>query len=150
MKTFILDGTERVFRSALDALLVAHEKATPRKRIKIEIKLYRRRRSRSQNALMHMWFGEIAAQTGHSPADVKEALKAELLGYEAYLDVFGRERTRPRPTSSLNRREAMEFMDAIQALAADFGWHLTDPEPEEVRRWREELQADPLAAAEME
>lgn len=104
--------------------------------MEIRIGVQQTRRTRAQNALQHKWYGEIAEATGHTAAEVKEALKRALLP-SIVISVMGKQEVVPVPTSSLTKREAMDYMDRIQAMAADYGIALTDPGEQQWREWIE-------------
>ena len=108
----------------------------------VTIKPHRKRRSSSQNATLHLWFSEIAEQTGASPDEVKQSLKADLLGMvEARHPITRASIMVPRPTASLNKVECMDFMERIQQMAAEWGFALT--QPDRWREWEDDARADP-------
>jgi len=115
------------------------------KQAQVEVTTYRRGRSLSQLRTQHMWYGEIADQTGHSPEEVKELLKAEF-GPALVVHVGDRERSVPKPSSEYTKAEAWEYMTRIQSWAGEWGLVLTNPEPEQVRQWRQELDDEREAA----
>lgn len=103
-------------------------------------------RTQSQNATQHMWYGEIAEQTGHTPAEVKDWLKDELLP-KVEVTIRGRTKLQAKETSALSKAEAIEYMEAIQALASDMGFFLTQPDGDSMLRWRDEADSERRAAA---
>lgn len=105
--------------------------------MEIRIGVHQTRRTRAQNALQHKWYGEIAEATGHTASEVKEALKRALLP-STVISVMGKQEVIPVPTSSLTKREAMDYMDRIQAMAAEYGIALTDPGEAQWRDWLEQ------------
>ena len=80
-------------------------------------------RSNSQNAVMHMWFGEIAEQIGDDPRSVKADIKAKFLPMVEGLHGI----MRTKDTHELTKPEMMDFMTEIQVLAAEYQWELTQP-----------------------
>lgn len=97
------------------------------------------KRSVSQNALSHKWFGELSrwliskGKDFATPEWVKAALKSTFLGYVDVVDtdvVTGNKTTRQelRHTSSLDTGEMKLFMDMVYHWALDRGIMLTIPE----------------------
>ena len=91
--------------------------------VRVTIERYTARRSLSQNAVMHMWFGEIAEQIGDDPASVKADIKAmflpEIEGLHGII--------RTKDTHELSTPEMMDFMTQIQVLGSEMKWELTQP-----------------------
>lgn len=73
------------------------------------------KRSLSQNSYAHVVFTYISEATGHEVLEVKEFMKAMFLSRP---DRCGKMRV--RGTSSLNRREMSEFIEAVIRWAAIF------------------------------
>lgn len=71
-----------------------------------------------QRKQSHVWFDEIANETGHTAAEVKEFLMSELLS-PVEIEIAGKRRTRRRSWTELSREEAQVFMDRVQTWAAD-------------------------------
>ena len=97
------------------------------------------KRSLSQNALAHKWFGELSAwliskgKDFATPEWVKAAMKSTFLGYVEVIDtdvVTGKKTSRQelRHTSSLDTGEMKLFMDMVYHWALDRGMMLTIPE----------------------
>lgn len=97
------------------------------------------KRSISQNALAHKWFGELSAwliskgKDFATPEWTKSAMKATFLGYVEVVDtdvINGKKTTRQelRHTSSLDTGEMKLFMDMVYGWALDRGMMLTIPE----------------------
>lgn len=114
--------------------------------MEVRIGVKQQRRTRSQNALQHLWYGEIAAATGHTPEEIKQALKEALLP-QVEVVVFGQRRMVPRETSSLTKHEAMDYMDRIQHMAADYGIELTDPGADQWKQWLIEAEEEAHGAS---
>lgn len=95
----------------------------------VVIKKFRRKRTTSQNALLHKWFGIIADDTGNTIEDVKEAYRDMFLGkVEVFLG--GESRLVGKSTTKLNTQEMSDFMGKIQAHAAS-ELIIRLPQPEE-------------------
>lgn len=82
-------------------------------------------RTIGENSLMHVYFSKIASETGNSLKAVKNYLKEEFLGYEEtiFINKDGEEvPTRElRSTTSLDIKEAAEFITQIEVWALEFG-----------------------------
>lgn len=103
------------------------------------------KRSLSQNALAHKWFGELSAwlvskgKDFATPEWVKAAMKSTFLGYVEAVDtdvITGKKTTRSelRHTSSLDTGEMKLFMDMVYHWALDRGVMLTIPENSEYKQ----------------
>ena len=103
------------------------------------------KRSLSQNALAHKWFGELSAwlvskgKDFATPEWVKAAMKSTFLGYVEVIDtdvITGKKTTRSelRHTSSLDTGEMKLFMDMVYGWALDRGVMLTIPDNSEYRQ----------------
>ena len=85
------------------------------------------KRTLSQNALMWMWFTCISRETGQPVQDIHDIYCARLLSRTAVtprgeiVRVYGQ-------TSKLSTAEMTEFMNAVQADAAEMGIILPLPE----------------------
>ena len=97
------------------------------------------KRSISQNALAHKWFGELSAwlvskgKDFATPEWVKAAMKSTFLGYAEVVDtdvITGKKTSRQelRHTSSLDTGEMKLFMDMVYHWALDRGMMLTIPD----------------------
>ena len=91
--------------------------------VRVTLERFVKPRSMNQNATMHMWFGEIAEQTGSDPKSVKSDLKAMFL--EEVEGMKGVIRT--KDTHELTTPEMMDFMENIQAFASEWDFILTQP-----------------------
>ena len=90
--------------------------------IKITIERYVSKRSLSQNALVHVWFTDIATQIGDTPSGVKDDVKQLFAPQiEGPLGVM-----RPMNTSEMDTVQMVDFMTAIQAKGAEMGWELSN------------------------
>lgn len=74
--------------------------------------------SDKQRKQSHVWFDEIANETGHTAAEVKDFLMSELLS-PVEIEIAGKRRTRRRSWTELSKDEAQIFMDRVQTWAAD-------------------------------
>lgn len=97
------------------------------------------KRSLSQNALAHAWFGELSrwliskGKDFATPEWTKSAMKSTFLGYVEVVDtdvITGKKTTRQelRHTSSLDTGEMKLFMDMVYHWALDRGMMLTIPD----------------------
>ena len=103
------------------------------------------KRSLSQNALAHKWFGELSAwlvskgKDFATPDWVKAAMKSTFLGYADVVDtdvITGKKTSRQelRHTSSLDTGEMKLFMDMVYHWALDRGVMLTIPDNSEYKQ----------------
>ena len=103
------------------------------------------KRSLSQNALAHKWFGELSAwlvskgKDFATPEWVKAAMKSTFLGYAEVVDtdvITGKKTSRQelRHTSSLDTGEMKLFMDMVYHWALDRGMMLTIPDNSEYKQ----------------
>ena len=103
------------------------------------------KRSLSQNALAHKWFGELSAwliskgKDFATPEWVKAAMKSTFLGYVEVVDtdvITGKKTSRQelRHTSSLDTGEMKLFMDMVYGWALDRGVMLTIPDNSEYKQ----------------
>lgn len=103
------------------------------------------KRSLSQNALAHAWFGELSrwliskGKDFATPEWTKSAMKATFLGYVEVVDtdvITGKKTSRQelRHTSSLDTGEMNLFMDMVYGWALDRGVMLTIPDNSEYRQ----------------
>ena len=97
----------------------------------VEIKRLQSKRSLSQNALLHKWFGVIADETGDTPEGVKDDLKRMFLPLvERESQITGETMMEPKRTRDLTKEEMCGFMTRIEAWAAT--WGITLPHPEDL------------------
>lgn len=119
---------------------------------RLQVKPWREKRSLSQNALFHMWMGEISeyliksGRTDATPEWVKRNLKKTYLGCEevTYTDfITGAKETswEPRHTSLLDTGEMHIFMCKVEAWCAQFGLVLTIPQSSEFQVLRDKQEA---------
>lgn len=116
------------------------------RKVLVEVTTYRAARSLSQLRTQHMWYAEIAEETGHSSEEIKALLK-DSFGPVLVIEVGGEERVVRKPSAQYTKAEAWEYMTRIQAWAAEMGFRITNPEPDEVRQWREDLERENADAA---
>lgn len=97
--------------------------------------IYSPSRSLSQNALMHIWFSEMAnhfsPKIDVDEEGIKYLMKNMFLGTE---DIKVGNTTIPnqvRSTSKLDKGEMMEFLNNIYAWAIDHGVKLSNPQNSE-------------------
>ncbi|WP_024551875.1 YbcN family protein [Franconibacter helveticus 513] len=119
---------------------------------RLVVKPWKEKRSLSQNALAHMWFGEISeyliksGRTDATPEWVKRNLKKTYLGSEqvTYTDFVTGEKTttwEPRHTSSLDTGEMHHFLCQVEGWCAQFGLALTIPNGCEFQQLRDKQEA---------
>ncbi len=98
----------------------------PAGKFTLTIKKQAKDRSVSQNALMWMWFACIADVTGNTKEEVHDAYCFMFLSRP--VTVGTRSGMIPQGTSGLNTEEMKEFLDKVQADAAnELGITLPDP-----------------------
>lgn len=113
------------------------------------IKPWRDKRSLPQNALSHMWYGEISeyllrsGRTDATPEWVKRNLKKTYLGSVevTYTDFVTSEKTsmwEPRHTSDLDSGEMHHFLCQVEMWCAQFGLALTIPHGCEFQQLRDQ------------
>ena len=97
-------------------------------------------RSLSQNALFHMWMGEMSKHFSQkvavSPGDMKKLMKNEFLGTE---DVVVGNTTIPhqlKSTKDLGKGEMHQFMEQVFHWGLDHGVQLPNPKNSEFHRAR--------------
>lgn len=97
---------------------------------RIEVGPQIKRRSEQQNRTLHMWINELAKQTGHSPAYMKEFVKA-MFGPLMGEVVRGDQQVHlTKSTADYTVVEMMSLMTQIQAWAAEQEPPLTLTVPE--------------------
>lgn len=97
----------------------------PNGKFTLTIKKQAKDRSVSQNALMWMWFACIADTTGNTKEEVHGAYCYMFLSRPVTMG--SRSGIIPMGTSGLNTEEMKEFLDKVQADAAQMGITLPDP-----------------------
>jgi hypothetical protein len=132
------DQLPLVMRRAWKALEQVLDKGVP---VEVSVRVHKRRKTSSQRNTVHLWFDEIAQQTGHTAAEIKEILCQEFLGSVETEIVSPKTgevmvRSRRRSTEGLNRQEYSELMDRVWAWAGEHGFVLTQPDPDVMKRWR--------------
>ena len=119
---------------------------------RLQIKPWREKRSIPQNALSHMWYGEISeyliksGRVDATPEWVKRNLKKTYLGCTevTYTDFITGEKTthwEPRHTSDLDTGEMHDFLCKVEAWCAQFGLALTIPQNCEFQQLRDKQEA---------
>ena len=119
---------------------------------RLQVKPWREKRSLSQNALFHLWMGEISeyliksGRTDATPEWVKRNLKKTYLGCEevTYTDFITGEKTttwEPRHTSDLDTGEMHIFLTKVEAWCAQFGLALTIPHGCEYQQLQQKQEA---------
>lgn len=109
-----------------------------------EAKVYRNKRSLSQNALFHVWCRELAEYYSSKGADITEEKMKDLMKYK-YLGCADRVIGKTvipdqlRETSALDRGEMMVFLDQVWSWAADNGVMLTIPADSEYMKLKGEI-----------
>lgn len=99
----------------------------------VEVKRKTKSRSLSQNALMHKWFGIIAAETGHGVEEIKEIYRDMFLGKTVVL-LGDDEHAIGKSTTKLSTAEMSAFMDQILGHATgELGIMLPLPEEMHLR-----------------
>jgi len=93
----------------------------------VEIKQYRKNRSKSQNRTLWMWYNTIGEHIGMTPDDLHELLKVRILG-TVEKEVDGKTLVYPRSTTKLTTKEFGEFLDGVQMLAVELNCVLPIPD----------------------
>lgn len=93
----------------------------------VTINKYKKDRTKSQNALYHMWIGIISNDTGNSHDELCEIFKLKFLGSET-LSALGFKIERPKSTTKLSTQEFTDYLDKIEGLAISIGIRLPHPE----------------------
>jgi len=102
-----------------------------------EIKEYKKNRSKSQNALMHMWFTVIAKEyfltqgKAYSPEVWKEFFKEQYLGQEVIEMPNGKLKVRNKRTRDLKVSEMAAFLSDID-MHAGSEFEIQLPRPEDI------------------
>lgn len=123
--------------------------------VQVLFKEYKNPRSLSQNALLHVWFGEIAKamklkgftyvqdnQTHYLSADdVKLMLKHKFLGVKDVVRGKLVIKDQLVQTSSLDKGEMMHFLNDVYGWAFDRGIQLNTPEDSEYMKLRRQQNA---------
>lgn len=109
-------------------------------RAEIEIRPARSKRSLAQNALFWVWMEELSAYfTRHGPglskSEAHDLMCHTFLGYETRT-IGKTEITKLRTTSGLKVDKMSEFMDKVDAWAADKGCYLPTPADSEYEAYR--------------
>jgi len=95
----------------------------------------REHRSDEMRNTLHMWFGEIACETGNAIDDVKETL-VQMFGGVRVVRVNGLEVCRRVSTEDLDRYDYLDLMSQVEAWARGEGFDITDPDPAMRASWR--------------
>ena len=118
---------------------------THKDRVWITVEKYYSKRSNKQNNLLHVYFSEIAKETGMELNQIKDALKKKFLTValttkdgEIMADrESGEVMERVRGTSELTVTEFMEFTENVRIWSAEFlGLHLPLPEEQVELRFK--------------
>ena len=93
----------------------------------VEIKRYRKKRTISQNSLLHKWLACISDETGNILEDTKNAYKEKFLPSKT-VEIFGDTIEIRTGTHELNTKQMTDFMNLIEADAAGEGIVLPHPD----------------------
>jgi len=106
-----------------------------KKRWKVEVKLDRPRRTKSQNALMWMWIDEAVQalhnETGQDKDDIHEYFKRKFCPIR--MITVGDEQIAIKSTKKLSIEQMRIYMNAIEGYCAS-EWGIILPIPEEMHR----------------
>ena len=126
-QTFIVPETDR--ERMLDRVRTFLTSALPGKRLVVEVKAYRKRRSDEQNR--YLWgvcYKALRDATGQDADDWHEYMLGEWSGWERF-EMFGKQRLRPmRRSAKLTTVEFADYVAFIQMRAAEHGVYIPDPE----------------------
>lgn len=122
--------TSQDARRVVQALKETFDRRVVRADQVIEVKIGRwvPEKTVPQLRTVHLWFREIADQTGDTPLAVKEALKEMFLPVTIEV-VLGRPVRFWPSLADLDKEDMSDFMERVQQLAAEMGFALTQPEP---------------------
>jgi len=109
----------------------------------LTIEPYVEKRTLRQNNTLHMWFAEIAEETGHSPDEIKTILKKKFYPKKT-VAVVDELLTVPVSTTELTCAQMMDVMTQVQVFASEFGIPITDPIPEEMRELARRAEEEAL------
>jgi hypothetical protein len=93
----------------------------------IEIKEYRKNRSKSQNRLYWSWIHILAVHTGYDDEELHEEFKVRLLGVEEKT-VYGQKLIQPISTATLNTKQFTDYLTRIELVAIEMGVQLPHPD----------------------
>lgn len=85
------------------------------KPLQVDIKIYKKNRSNSQNNLYHMWKKQIADETGETEDELHKKLKVRFLGV-VESECEGVTLTEPISTRTLDTVAFSRFLNKIEAL----------------------------------
>lgn len=131
MTEFVLPQEDR--DNAIERVSRFLASVLPGKRVKVEVTLYRKRRSDQQNR--YLWgvcYPTILREGveelgGWKASDLHEYFLGEWSGWET-LEGFGMKRRHPIQRShSLTTVEFQDFVASIQQTCAEHGWYVPDP-----------------------
>lgn len=94
----------------------------------VVIRERKKKRSLSQNNLLHMWIPYLAEYFGYTDEQMKEELKYAFIGEEAWTNRKGQVRSRPISTTTLSVKEFAEFLNKVDLLARKFNINLPMPD----------------------
>lgn len=97
------------------------------KPIQVDIKPYRKNRSSAQNRTMWAWLHVLSEHTGYDAEELHELFKARFLGVEAR-EVMGQQVFITKSTAKLTTQQFAEYMNKIEAVAAEMGVRLPIPD----------------------
>jgi len=97
-----------------------------KKRFVVEVKLYRKQRTLSQNKLYWMWLSCIEADTGTDRDSLHEFFSKKFLPWKS-VACFDDEVLKATSTTVLNTREFSEYMDKIKEFALKWAIYLPNP-----------------------
>jgi len=116
MQRFIIRPGDTQRRENASAAILSLD---PAKAWAVEIKMYRKNRSKDQNAFLHAVPLKILSDhTGYTVEDMKDYLLGEFTGWDEYT-MFGQVKKRPHKRSSeLDTLQFTRFLEWIESWAA--------------------------------
>lgn len=99
---------------------VAPEVEASQKPWTVTIKRFHRIRTLDQNGKFHAMCGELAAHVGHSPAEVKDYIKAEC-GWTKTIQIGSEIRDVPMGTSEMNVEQLSHLIEELYRIGAEVG-----------------------------
>lgn len=119
---FVIDTKERRTEAAA---FVAALTASPL--MSVEIKAYKRDRSKAQNRLYWMWLNVIAQYLGYESEELHDVCKVRFLGIVSK-DVDGKHLTLPVSTTSLDTAQFTAYLEKVEALGRSMSIVLPIPD----------------------
>lgn len=115
MKTYLCRGA-----SQLQQMADVIRALGPQEPWEVEVRPYKVKRTGAQNKLLWAIYTEIAAETGHTPEEIHEAMKAKFLPRRV-VTVGNEELVVLGSSAKLDVKEFSDFVEQVQMFAAELG-----------------------------